>query len=459
MRQARQRYTDSNVVPRFMGVKAIATLPPMEQRKVLFLQGPTSPFWRELAMALEMRGHNTHKIHVAFGDQLWWFCRGGICYRGRFSRWGDFLRRFMIDNRVTDVLYYADRQPYHIVAQEVARELGVNAIAVENGYLRPDWITFERDGMGVFSAFPATPDEIRLLAPRFPPPDLEVRYRHGFGWEIFNEIMYHGFNYLYRPLFPFFKSGRYYDLFAENFIGLYHLLGKKRRQAGAEVQVKTLAQRGTDYFVVALQLQGDKQIHDNSPYRHLGEMIDEVVQSFAKDASSTASLVFKQHPHDNGGEGWPRRVAEAAHRNNVSDRVTCIDGGDLYAMLRSAKGCITVNSTVGLHALRVACPTKVLGVAIYDMPGLTHQGDLKSFWQQPEIIDTALVSDFVKVLGGTIQIKGSFYDPDGRRAAIEQIVARLEVNLKDLPDKVNAYPPRYEKAVQMGVFAKRERHR
>lgn len=423
-------------------------------RRVLFLQGPTSAFWRDLANALEKNGHSTFKIHVALGDQLWWFRRGGVSYRGRFSRWAAFLRNFMLKNKITDVLYYADRQPYHVVAQDVCRELGVNAIAIENGYLRPDWITFERWGMGVFSFFPAKPDDIRALAKTCPDVDLETRYRHGFAWEIFNEIMYHGFNYLYRPLFPFYKSGRYYDLFAENFTGLYHLFGKAERNAQANAITADLIREGHEFFVVALQLQGDKQIKDNSPFRHLGEMIDLVVASFATHAATEAKLVFKQHPHDNGGENWPARIAKAAQTHGIGDRVVCIDGGDLYAMLRVAKGCVTVNSTVGLHALRVDCPMKVLGIAIYDIPGMTHQAGLDTFWQAPEAIDTSLRDDFIKLLAATIQIKGSFYDKQGRDAAIKTIIQRLEDDLIALPDAESAARARMKKAKDIGVFDK-----
>ncbi|WP_321379484.1 capsular biosynthesis protein [Rhizobium sp.] len=423
-------------------------------RRVLFLQGPTSAFWRELAVALEHKGHSTFKIHVALGDQLWWFRRGGICYRGRFSRWRTFLKDFLTRNKITEVLYYADRQPYHVVAQEVCAQLGVNAIAIENGYLRPDWITFERDGMGVFSHFPSSPIEIQALAKNCRTPDLETRYRHGFAWEIFNEIMYHGFNYLYRPLFPFFKSGRYYDLFAENFSGLYDLLGKTKRQAQAEALVGHLVSSEKLFFVVALQLQADKQIKDNSPFHHLAEMIDLVTASFAAYAESEAILVFKQHPHDNGRENWPDRVSAGAARHGVGDRVFCIDGGDLYGMLRAAKGCITVNSTVGLHALRVNCPMKVLGIAIYDIPGLTHQDSLDTFWQTPAAVDTELCNDFIKFLAATIQIKGSFYDKAGRDTAIKTIIEKLEDELSTLPNSAHAPRPRMAKAHEIGVFDK-----
>ena len=49
----------------------------------------------------------------------------------------------------------------------------------------------------------------------------------------------------------------------------------------------------------------------------------------------------------------------------------------------SACGAVTVNSTAGLGAIEMGLPTIVLGEAIYDMPGLTHQSALDAFWTAP----------------------------------------------------------------------------
>ena len=50
------------------------------------------------------------------------------------------------------------------MAIEAAKARGVAVIVTDYGYLRPDWITLERDGMGGNSLFPRDPAEIRRLA-------------------------------------------------------------------------------------------------------------------------------------------------------------------------------------------------------------------------------------------------------------------------------------------------------
>jgi capsular polysaccharide export protein len=419
-------------------------------RRILFLQGPTSLFWRELAIAFEAVGHRTFKINVHLGEVLWWARRGAVNYRGRFSRWPTFLDAFVVKHGITDILYYADRQPYHVVAQDIAASRGINAIAIENGYLRPDWITLERGGMGVYSQFPDDPAIIRALARDLPEPDLRLRYPHGFYTEMVNEVAYHVTAWLYRGLYPFYRSGRYYNTIAEYSRGVVHLFGEKRRTQLAKDVVETLTSGRDPFYVVALQLQSDKQIRANSPFSHIGDMIQHVTASFAAHAPQNARLLFKQHPHDNGSENWPQVLARVAGRHGVADRVQLIAGGDLGRLLASARGCVIINSTVGLFAIRAGCPTKTLGIAIFDLPGLTHQGSLDDFWTNPDPIDGDLAADFMKALAATIQIKGSFYNREGRRAAIAEIVRRVA------SDCVNGrhdaiIPPRLAKARAMGV--------
>jgi capsular polysaccharide export protein len=92
--------------------------------------------------------------------------------------------------------------------------------------------------------------------------------------------------------------------------------------------------------------------------------------------------------------------------------------------LRS-EGVVLVNSTVGLHALRLGIPVCALGEAIYNVPGLIHDGGLDLFWTDPKQVDIALFEALERALT-TIQVKGSFFDIKGRQRAIAEIATRLE---------------------------------
>lgn len=174
-----------------------------------------------------------------------------------------------------------------------------------------------------------------------------------------------------------------------------------------------------------MQLAQDYQIRASSPYDDYADMIAEILDSMASAAPPERRLIVKMHPLDSDYLGWKRRVPEMARARGLGDRVEIIRGGDLGTLIRHSKGAVMANSTVGLHCLREGVPVKALGSAIYDIPGLTHQGPLDTFWSAPEPVDRSLEADFVRALAREIQVKGSFFHKDGRKRAVRETVERL----------------------------------
>src|SRR5215211_7165378 len=148
-------------------------------RSFLFLQGPISNFFDCLARALIARGHRVHRVNLHYGDRLFWRLPA-IDYRGRLEDWRDFVADLLERHQVTDLVLHGDRRPYHIIAAEEARARGIAVIATDLGYVRPDWITLEYDGMTTYSRFPRDPEVIRELAAELPAPELEQRFHTPF---------------------------------------------------------------------------------------------------------------------------------------------------------------------------------------------------------------------------------------------------------------------------------------
>ena len=84
-----------------------------------------------------------------------------------------------------------------------------------------------------------------------------------------------------------------------------------------------------------------------------------------------------------------------------------VDRVDLDLLLENARGVVTINSTVGLTALRHGTPVKALGEAIYDLPDLAFSGRLGDFWKSEGRPDTETVQEFVRLLESTIQGRGT----------------------------------------------------
>lgn len=391
----------------------------------MFLQGHPSSFAYELAGALEVKGCRVLRVNFCLGDAIYWLGRPAINYRGRFRNWAHFLRDLIKREGITDILYYGDRRPYHQVAAEVAREMGINSYVYEFGYLRPNWLTLERNGMSRWSHFPNDPEEILRIGAQFPAPDLSERYPSSIAVELTHEIFYTLTSYFFHLTYPFYNADRYYNPLVEYLTGIPKQLVAPRRAREAQEFVRQLTLTKRPYFLFPLQLQNDYQLRRNAFFKHQSDAIQLVINSFAANSNPTDHLVFKCHPLDNGGEGWPKLIGRAAKAAGVANRIHYIEGGHLATLLGNARGTVLINSTTGVQALISGCPVKVLGRALYDIRGLSHQDSLDSFWLSPTKPDPALVQALVRALAGTIQVKGSFFSKEGREAAVTTFVERL----------------------------------
>jgi capsular polysaccharide export protein len=154
--------------------------------------------------------------------------------------------------------------------------------------------------------------------------------------------------------------------------------------------------------------------------------IEHVLTSFARHAPGAARLVVKLHPLDSGLLDWTAITGHLAVALGVGDRVIILDGGDLGKILSLSRAVVTVNSTVGAVALALSLPVVALGKAVYDINGLTFQGDLDDFWRSGSPPDAELFDAFRRVLAARCLIPGSFFNETGLKLAVEAAVVRLE---------------------------------
>ncbi len=400
-------------------------------RTVLFLQGPASPVMARVAAEVTARGHRARRLNLCLGDAVFWRLPGADVYRGGAGRWPAFVDAYMERHGVTDLAAFADCRAPQAAAIEVAQRRGVRVHAVEHGYLRPDWVTVEPDGMSSYSRFPRDPDAILALAAGRPSPEAAPIARSSFLAYALYDLAYNLPNvFLGWATHPGYRHHAMVHPLVEYGAWLW-----KFARAGAERRRTTrlLPQAlapGGPLFLMPLQLAGDYQIRVHSPFPHLLDAVEWIVASFAENAPADARLLFKVHPLDNGLGQWPRRIGAMAARAGVADRMAVVDGGDLEAMVAAAAGVVTVNSTVGLSAIRAGRPLAVLGNAVFDVPGLADQRPLAMFFRGPEPPDPALADAFLRALAHATQVRGGFVAPQAIAVAAREIAARI---LEDEP--------------------------
>jgi capsular polysaccharide export protein len=413
----------------------------MKTRTYLFLQGPASPFFRLLADRLEAAGARVQRINFCLGDALFWWPRKAHSYRGRKSDWPDFLDKFVRHQAVTDIVMLGDGRDYHAAAAEVALASGIRIHIIEHGYLRPDWLTVEPDGMSAHSRFPQTPGEIWALAKDAPAIARGRLFRSSFLTYALYDLAYHIPNVVLGPIVhPHYRTHGPVHPVVEysGWIGKGLTAGRRRREAEKAIAAGTRSPDGTDrrFFLFPLQLPGDYQIIRHSPGGDLFRIVDATIGSFAAHAPADTRLLFKIHPIDNGLSRWAERIGEAAARLGVADRVHVADGGDTDALIARSTGVVTVNSTVGLTALALGRPVIALGSAIYDVEGLTSQAPLSAFWRKPPLPEADLFDAFMRALAATIQVRGGFISKAALDAGTANVAERLMEEEDRLPENL-----------------------
>ena len=394
----------------------------------LFLQGPITPFFALVADELEQRGHRCLRVNLCFGDRLFWRRRGGRNFKGTAEEWPAYVADLIDREGVTDIVLLGEQRYYHKVAIAAVKARGGRVTVTDFGYLRPDWVTFEPDGMSGDSSFPRDPDAILALGRAAPEPDLVQRFQDSFFNQAIWDMAYHLSSSIFRLLHPGYRSHQVHHP-ALVYVGTgLHLLRVRRTAPAADRVIAALQSERVPYYVLPLQMENDFQLRAYSPFPDMKTPLHDVISSFAAHAPKNTHLAVKVHPLDPGLRSWRRIVRRSAEKWGVDDRVVYLDGGSLPDLLGHARGVVTVNSTVGLWSLRAGVPTMTLGSAIYDVEGLTFQGELDQFWTESPPPRPELLDAFVRAIAATIQIRGVYYRKEGLAAAVQAAAARLDLS-------------------------------
>jgi capsular polysaccharide export protein len=394
------------------------------RKTFLFLQGPHGPYFAMLADALRAHGHVALRININGGDKVDWPGEGATDYRGTFRNWPLFFDDFIVREGVSDLILYGDCRPYHTSAHKMARLRGLRVHVFEEGYIRPDFMTLQKDGVNGNSTLPLDPGWYREQARGLPdidptlpavPSTFRARARNTMRNGLAAATM--------RFRFPFYRTHRPHSFLLESIAWCLKLIargGDRRQSAEQWERVKD-----RPYFTLPLQLNSDYQIRVHSPFGNMRAALRFVIKSFADHAPADTYLVVKRHPLDAGLVRWRRLTRRLARQYGVGERVVYLSDLDISEVVNQSLGVVTVNSTVGTLSLNSGKPVLVLGDAVYKVPGMVHGSGLDTFWAAPQAPDMALYSAFRRVLMKECLIRGGLLSEEGLRMLVDNAVARL----------------------------------
>ncbi len=394
----------------------------LETRRFLFLQGPHGAFFAHLAQAIRDLGFGVERINLNGGDKHDWV-GDAVDFRGRKEDWPLFFDDFVVSRGVTDLILYGDCRDLHSAAHGLAVLRRLRVHVMEDGYIRPDFLTLEENGVNGNSALPRDPDWYRAEAQLLPPIEATPAVPSSFRQRFRNTTRYALATWLYWLWFPHYRTHRTSSLAAEA-IGWMVQIACQRAQERRSQQIWE-AVREQKYFVLPLQLDSDYQLRVHSPFPDMRTALHFVIKSFGHHAPSDTQLLIKRHPLDAGILRWGSLVARLARRYGVADRVHYIQHGDIADVVRGACGIVTVNSTVGTLALNHAIPVAVLGRAVYGLEEIVDVRSLDEFWPSPYPPDVELYDCFCRVLLDRCLIRGGLLSEEGMTMLVSNALPRL----------------------------------
>jgi capsular polysaccharide export protein len=201
----------------------------------------------------------------------------------------------------------------------------------------------------------------------------------------------------------------------------YLLRDARQRQTEAVLRGLT----GKSFFLFPLQLSGDYQIRNHSPFPDMRAAAAYVMESFARHAPKDAHLLIKAHPFDTSLLNWRGFIGRSARRLGICGRVHFIDGGSLEQLAADTSGMVCVNSTSATLALAAGSPVCALGDAIYNVSGLTFARHLDEFWPNPIPPEPGLYGAFRRVLVDRCLVRGGIASESAVKTLIESMLMRL----------------------------------
>lgn len=400
-------------------------------RRYLFLQGPIGPFIGQVGAALQRAGHTVYRINFNGGDGFAWPLPGAVDYLGDREGWTDFLAEKLVAWRITDIILFGDCRPLHRAAIVLARQAGVAVHVLEEGYLRPGWVTLEAGGVNGYSSMPHDPAWY-LSEARTAPAVTPVTWNgDGFVMRAVYDIQYNLGVIARMFRFRKYKTHKPWHPSSEYRAGFWRFWRIPAMKRQAREIVESIVASGCPYYVFPLQLDADSQLRYHSPFGGMTAAIERVIDSFARHAPADAVLAVTEHPLDQGVIDL-REIAEACAKSaGVASRVHFIHCGTPQPLIDGCRGLITVNSTMGLSALSEGRRVIALGRAIYALPGMTFQGGLDAFWNGHDSPDVHLVDAFRRVIAQRTQLRGGIFSARGRAIAVEAMLARLKQFVED----------------------------
>jgi capsular polysaccharide export protein len=399
--------------------------------RVILLQGPVGSFFHRAQDHLNANGFDAWRVCFNAGDRLYSHGDKTLNFSSSLETWRSWFTEILMENGFDAVILFGAERIIHRIAVECANQAGIPAICLEEGYIRPGYVTMELGGNNWRSP----------IAGQLPPPAFDIPRKDGpksvpsagsfsaMAWSAFQYFTVRGLISTPGERKLFHKHKR--TLISEAFYWIKNYYRKFAHVSrNYRISEKLLEHHDKRFYLVPLQVHDDTQLGRAANSWNNQKLILKTIVSFARNAPDDHHLVFKIHPMERGHTRDWHFIKQVSLLNDVRDRVHVLDGGSLGLLTRHSAGMITINSTSGLSALHHGVPLAVLGQALYrhkELAFCVEKGmDLDRFWMEGYVAPEEMRQRYLSWIMHACLVGGDYYAKEGMGAAVEGLRAKIE---------------------------------
>ena len=390
--------------------------------RILMLQGPVGPFFKKLHTYLTQQDCDVWRICFNTGDCFFSSAQNKIFFDGSSEEWHQWLTALLSKRNFDIIILFGSERPIHKTARLLAKTFGIRVIALEEGYIRPGFITVEEGGNNSCSPIAQQIPEVvySTFNSRKNVQDFE-----GSAYQGLYSAIYYALRGLHKQEHPELRH-RNVTLMKEAFYWLCN--GYKRFfriDTDTRIIQNLLNAWQKKYYIVALQVASDCNLKDAALNWNTQRLITETIESFARSAPRDTRLVFKIHPRERGRNTYIKDISKLALKYEIERYVDVIDTGSMGLLSKHCAGMITINSTSGLSAIFHGVPLLVIGKSLYSNPSLATcafgNPDFDTFWSSNWVAPKEVRHSYIAWIKRIALKRGDFYAPKGIPVACKTV--------------------------------------
>ncbi|MEM9046011.1 MAG: hypothetical protein AAGC81_15085 [Pseudomonadota bacterium] len=393
---------------------------PETARHFLFLQGPRGPLFERLARQLAARGANVRRVLFTTSDRADW---PSDLPASKFSEplaaFKNWLSADVIAHQVTDLVLFGDVQEAHRHALELAEDDGVTVHILGEGYLHPDFVTYERGGAQEFGELTeATMAEMADLV------EPQESRRGDFVPACRADIVRKWWletRDLSRQLTDrsgFENSSKYWWLFRLHAVAMHLAAGllAPLRVCLGRTRKAWVLRSGRVYHLILLGAVSERHLKALPDRDAALAFVERAFTGFRASCAPDELLVVKLEPLDADRVRLGNDISILARSHQISSQVVLIDAGRVMTdLIDESRTVLTPEPAEADHVLRRGWPVACDPVSVFGQLGLGSDQDLAAFLRAPARPDRTRYWLLRRFLTSTSQLAGSCYAPSGLR--------------------------------------------